>query len=90
MLRDPLAIYNPMSISQLQHLCPAFNWTTYFQSTCGGKIVVAVPSFIGNLSSILVQYPSQVKSYLQWQLLLQFAESLSTNYLDIVLSFEQV
>jgi putative endopeptidase len=82
-LRDPYANYHKMSLAELEHLTPAFDWSLYF-ARVGAKsidsIIVGQPEFYTTLDRELALTPLSVwKDYFTKQLILR-----SAPYLDSV------
>ncbi|WFD41648.1 endothelin-converting enzyme 1 [Malassezia psittaci] len=73
-LSDPLAIYNPLSLSDLQELSPELDWEAYLKSMSTSKhaprkVIVASKDYFEKLSLLLKQTPSKnVHAYLYWTL----------------------
>ena len=75
--RDSSKLYNPMTISQLSQLDPNTPWLDYInrllsehivQVELSEIIIVDVPSYLTNLSSILAKTPPHVQAnYLMWR-----------------------
>jgi putative endopeptidase len=66
--RDPVAMYNPMSIAQLQQLAPGFDWNDYLKSSQLGDlkhIVVAEKTAIPKLAALYAKTP--VATIQAWQ-----------------------
>lgn len=83
-LRDPYANYNKMSLKNLAKISPAIDWK-YLISECGIKepdsVIVGQPEFFRQLSIASDRFSiAEWKSYLRWQLLNTFAETLGGKY----------
>ncbi len=66
--RDPVAMYNPMSVAQLQQQAPGFDWTGYLKSSQLGDlthIVVAEKTAIPKLAALYAKTP--VATIQAWQ-----------------------
>ena len=66
--RDPVAMYNPMSVAQLQQLAPGFDWADYLKSSQLGDlkhIVVAEKTAIPQLAALYAKTP--VATIQAWQ-----------------------
>lgn len=79
--RDPHAIYNMMSRSQLEKITPNFSWPDYF-SVIGyptiQRINLAMPDFFKKLNELLKTVSlNDWKIYLRWHLIDDFAPYLS-------------
>jgi putative endopeptidase len=66
--RDPVAMYNPMSVAELQQLAPGFDWSAYLKSSQLGElkhIVVAEKTAIPKLATLYAHTP--VATIQAWQ-----------------------
>ncbi len=85
-LRDPVANYNKMDLSQLKDLSPNFNWDVYFTNLGlenPGEMNVGQTDFIAGVSSIMDTYSvEQWKAYLTWNLLDNSANYLSSDIVE--------
>ena len=66
--RDPVAMYNPMSVEELEKLAPGFDWKSYLAAAqLGGlkRIVVAEKSAFPRLTAIYAKTP--VATLQAWQ-----------------------
>ena len=84
--RDPQRMYNKMSITELQKLCPSFNWKKYF-TLIGlknpGDINVSSVKFFTGLNSIFKETSVEIwKEYLRWHLLHEASAYLSSKFVD--------
>jgi putative endopeptidase len=89
-LRDPVATDHKMTFAELQKLTPHFDWVGYYR---GAKLTPAdlnvdQPAFMKEAER---QFSStsiaQWKVYLRWHLLHDYAENLSTSFVDANFAF---
>jgi endothelin-converting enzyme/putative endopeptidase len=91
-LRDPVATDHKMTFAELQKLTPHFDWTAYYS---GAKLTPAdlnvdQPEFMKEVERQFSSTPiPQWKVYLRWQLLHDFADNLSTPFVDANFAFYQ-
>ncbi len=92
-LRDPVKVYNPKSVSELQQLAPAIDWPEYFREagiTGTPRLIVAEPSFISGLSRLAISTPLAVwRAYFRFHVLSDRAPYLSTRFVDEDFAFNQ-
>ncbi len=79
--RNPLNLYNPKTIEELDQLSPRVNWAKYFEGI-GAKnfeqVIVSEPKYISSVSYLLTNQPiSTIKEYFRWTLLNNAASYLS-------------
>ncbi|HEX8433414.1 MAG TPA: M13 family metallopeptidase, partial [Longimicrobium sp.] len=84
--RDPNAVYNKMSVAQLQALTPGWQWATYMRDR-GARGVDSVnvrqPDFFRALDGMLTSVPlADWKAYLRWHLARSAAPALSSAFGD--------
>ncbi|WP_445145565.1 M13 family metallopeptidase [Dyella sp. Tek66A03] len=66
--RDPVAMYNPMSVFELQKMAPGFDWSAYLKSSQLGelkRIVVGEKTAIPKLAAVYAHTP--VATIQAWQ-----------------------
>jgi len=84
--RNVAALHNPMSIADLQALCPAFDWKLYFAAFSDidfGDVVVDVPAFFEEIGCMLGEVPvADWKPYLRWNLVNEIAQYLSADFAE--------
>lgn len=90
-LRDPVANYNPMSVTALNEMTPGFDWNA-FMSSLGIKgitsIVVGQPDYFKGVSAALASAPiDDWKSYLAWRLAARTSPYLSSEFVDADFKF---
>lgn len=87
--RDPLAVYNKMSVSEMSTLCAdKFDWATYFQ--VAGKSVEQVgevnlmmkEAIIHATSLVETTDPETLVNYLKWQVVHEQATKLPKAIVD--------
>jgi putative endopeptidase len=85
-MRDPQSVYHIKTVSDLEQLAPAFDWSTYFGKIGIGPfdtLNVAQPAFAEALSKeIQGQDLSAWKSYLRWHAIHDAAPWLSDNFVE--------
>jgi putative endopeptidase len=89
--RDPELTYNKLSVEELQALCPAINWSSYFVAAeLNGveNVVVSQVDYMKSLDKSLKQFPiDNWKNYMQWHLINDMAGNLSEDFEKQVFSF---
>ncbi|XP_067124089.1 endothelin-converting enzyme homolog isoform X3 [Centruroides vittatus] len=95
--RDDEQLYNKMTIAQLQVLAPVINWLKYFNFAFASvdrklsaeeEVVVYAPQYLGNMSSLVIDYLSSVQgkivlsNYLGWMLVQSLTSCLSKPFRD--------
>lgn len=79
--RDIQKQYNPMSVADLQKLCPAVDWNAYMRALGlkdVGQIIVGQPEFFTKVNTMLNKVSlDDWKVYHQWKLIDQYAMVLS-------------
>ncbi len=80
--RNPLKRYNPRSMTELQEMVPAINWSDYFEGI-GAKdldtVIVSDLGYFNALQDILAKGEvDQWKKYLRWSALNEAAHLLTT------------
>ncbi len=82
-LRDPLANYNKMSVSQLNSLTPNINWNETikdFGISKADSVIVGQPEFYKAMNGMLKSYSIEDwKTYLKWDLVNTYAAYLTTD-----------
>lgn len=82
--RDPHAIHNRMSITELQRRAPGLDWRRYFDAIgIGGQgdLDVAQPAFMRALARAAAELPvSEWQSYLRWHMMLTYAPFLARRF----------
>ncbi len=83
-LRDIPGLYNKMSLSQLQAVCPEIDWSTYFRAISGREIpevIVMSPDFYKEIGVMIREVPiSEWRTYLRWHLTTYCADYLSEDF----------
>lgn len=70
--RNPMRIYNPMSIDKIKALCPSFNWDNYFNGIGFhfDQIIVGQPAFLRQFNNLIKTTPViDWKAYFRWKLI---------------------
>jgi putative endopeptidase len=84
-MRDPVKMYNKMSVQQLSGSAPHFTWPAFLRDlgyvTTVDSVVVSQPAFVKFADSLLQAVPVETwKVYLQWNVLKDNASSLSSKF----------
>lgn len=91
--RDPIKLYNKMTIDNLQKLSPDFDWKKYFELVGLpdlNLVVVAQPKFFSGLGSVLNEVPfDDWKVYFKWNVLRGSANALSSPFVNERFDFTQ-
>ncbi len=93
-MRDPVKLYNKMSVRQLSTSSPHFAWHQWFKqlgyTSPVDTVIVAQPAFIIFTDSLLNAVPvSDWKTYLQWNVIKDNAASLSSNFVNTSFEFNK-
>ena len=90
-LRDPNALYNKMTVAELQALSPSFNWNTYFNAAgVSGlsSVIVAQPDFVREFErQVATQSLDNWEDYLRWHLIDTAAPTLNRAVVDANFDF---
>merc|ERR1712166_1615198 len=87
-MRDPVALYNPHTLSQLQSLAPSFEWHGYL-SAIGllpatadeVAVIISSPQYMQGVLALVSATEAQVVSdYLQWHALAASLKLLSSQF----------
>jgi len=94
-MRDPVKMYNKMSVKELVSKSPHFNWPLFFKELGYTipieNVVVSQPAFVAFTDSLLNAVPvSDWKTYLKWNVLKDNAEGLSSDFVDADFEFSKV
>ncbi len=88
--------YNLYSVSSLSDLFPAINWNTYMEAffpaetfssvvNASSNVIVTVPTFQGNLSTIISETnPDTLVYYTYWSIIQSFGKSIPKNGTEIL------
>ena len=84
--RDPNQVYHKLTVQDLAALCPAIDWTKYFEGLSTPAFTdlnIAVPDFFRTLASVLTETSlDEIKTYLRWHLIHSEAALLSTPFVN--------
>ncbi len=84
--RDPNALYNKMSLSELQEAIPDFNWTEYFNEfeiKDPGAINIGQPKFFKEIGQMVKEYSiNDWKPYFRWKLISGTANYLTDDFVN--------
>ena len=85
-MRNIPALYNKMSLAQLQEQSPGFDWGRYLKNINRpdiGDLIVTAPAFFKEMGLMLKEVPlPQWKVYMRWQMLSAYAPYLSSAFVD--------
>jgi putative endopeptidase len=85
-MRNMPALYNKMTLAELQQMTPAFDWKQYFKNisdTDFGDVIVGMPKFFQEMGLLMKEIPvTDWKTYLRWHLLNDSAPYLSTDFVQ--------
>lgn len=91
-LRDPAATDHTLSFGDLQKLTPHFDWIAYYKSAslAPADLNVEQPAFLKEVERQLTATSvADWKTYLRWHLLNNFADNLSSSFVDEHFAFFQ-
>jgi len=84
--RDPDKVYNKKTLADLQSLTPSFAWKEYFDAMGApafADLNVVDLAYLSSFETLLIELnPSQIASYLKWQLLNDSARSLGKAFVS--------
>lgn len=90
--RDPNAIYNKMSIAQVNALTPGYSWNRYFAGiglANPGDINVGQPVFFKEVGKMMTTVPlNDWKTYLRWNLINATDYKLSSPFVNEAFRFK--
>jgi len=94
-MRDPVKLYNKMSVKELSAESPHFSWPLFFKelgyTTPIENVIVSQPKYISFTDSLLNAVPvNDWKTYLEWNILKDNAPVLSNDFVDANFRFSQV
>ena len=91
--RNPHLLHNRMTVAQLEALAPSFDFKRYFadrQAPAFDSLNVSVPDFFKNLGALVDSSSlDDLKSYLTWHYVNNYAEELSKPFVDADFDFFQ-
>jgi putative endopeptidase len=83
-LRNLPALYNKMSVDELQKQAPSFDWSGYIKSLTDygiSEVIVTAPDFCKEMGLLLSEVPlDDWKTYLRWHLVTSYAPLLSSPF----------
>lgn len=89
--RNPKAIYNPMSLMNLQRLTPNYNWVGYFKNIGldnPGTLNIGQPKFFKEINKMITQISvDKWKTYLRWNLINDTAGYLNSDFVEANFNF---
>jgi putative endopeptidase len=93
MRRNPRLLHNRMTVAQLEALAPGFNFKTYFgdrHAPSFDSLNVAVPDFFKTVNSVIDSTGlADLKSYLTWRYVSNYAPDLSKPFVQADFDFYQ-
>ena len=85
-MRNPKLNYNKMTLAELEHTAPYFDWASYFDKVGlgdPGDINVGQPDFFKETSKMMKTISTDDwKTYLRWHLINETAEYLSNDFVN--------
>jgi putative endopeptidase len=91
--RDPHLLHNKMTVAQLEALAPRFDFKQYFKDRGApsfDSLNVSVPAFFKNLNFVIASASLEdIKSYLAWHYLNNYASELSKPFVEADFDFYQ-
>ena len=85
-MRNMGALYNEMTVDELQKMSGGFDWHRFFKRISGRPIetvIVSSPAFFGEVGDMMEDVPvAEWKAYLRWYLANSFAEFLSIEFMS--------
>jgi predicted metalloendopeptidase len=91
--RNPRLLHNNMSVAQLAALAPAFNFKQYFNDRGApgfDSLNVSVPDFFKSLGNVIDSSSlDDLKSYLSWHYINNYASELSKPFVEADFDFYQ-
>ncbi len=91
-LRDPLANYNPMTVTALNEMTPALDWNRFMSGlgvTGISTVVIGQPEFFKALNAALTETPIEDwKAYLRWRLANRASPYLSSDFVNASFAFQ--
>ena len=91
--RNPHLLHNRMTLAQLEALAPSFNFKRYFtdrHAPTFESLNVSVPDFFKNLNTLIGSSSlDDLKSYLMWHYVNNYASELSKPFVDADFDFYQ-
>ena len=89
--RDVEKVYHKFTTKKLQNISPNIPWKVYFKGIGAQEVrtlIVGQPTFFGKISALLGSVPlADWKVYLEWQVLLSTASSLSDSCVEANFNF---
>lgn len=93
-LRNPDAVYHPLSLKSLEQMTPHFSWFAYLNALDlkgVSSINVETPSFITTEDQLWTRFPLETwRVYLKWHVLATFANELPTPFEEASFKMAQV
>jgi putative endopeptidase len=90
-LRDPLANYNPMAVTALNEMTPAFDWSAFLSGlgiTGVASVNIGQPDFFRALNATLSEVPlDDWKAYLRWHLANRASPYLGSSFVNANFAF---
>ncbi len=88
--RDPEKTYNKKSLEELQALCQAIHWNSYYNALGLSlkQIIVSQPEYIKALNHVITSEPLEgIKTFLEWNLIDATASKLSSDFANESFAF---
>lgn len=91
--RDRNAVYNKMTVADLQKLAPGFNWAEYLNAQSRGatitEVIVRQPDYFTAADALLAETPiSTIREYMTFGLLNGYADNLPAAFVNAQFEFD--
>jgi predicted metalloendopeptidase len=90
--RDPVAIYNKVTLAQAAKIAPGFDWARFFAAAGApvDEFVISQPSYVTAMAGLLASRPlAEWKSYFRYRLLDAYAPYLPERFEALHFGFHQ-
>jgi predicted metalloendopeptidase len=90
--RNPVALYNKMTLAKATGLTPGFDWVRFFDGVGApvGEFVISQPSYVSAMAGLLASRPlAEWKAYFRYRLLDAYAAYLPARFDELQFSFHQ-
>ncbi|WAR15723.1 NEP4-like protein [Mya arenaria] len=98
--RDSEALYNKMTIAELQQMIPNFEWVRYLQGIFSRvglniaeseEIVVYAPEYLANMATLVQETDKRtLANYLIWRIMMNRIENLPNKYRDLDSEYHKI
>ena len=90
--RDPVALYNKVTLEQAARIAPGFDWARFFDGVGApvNEFVISQPSYVTALAGLLGSRPlAEWKTYFRYRLLDEYAAYLPARFDALQFGFHQ-